>query len=213
MARLCYEAAKVALAAYEGDKSLGDHFIYSPPFLAIRGSDDLLDWWSNFHVEKSHEGIHVGFMDGAHNLLRYLPTLPRDTIFTGHSRGGAIAEILAQLYNLPAITFGAPKTGLKYAKQLAFVAAGDVVPFTPFFYRRKHPILYLSGEGVIVNPSKARVLYGILAHRGFDHPMAHYLGLLNATPTSVLDKAADASYPTWRSVLQKDSSPSDHSSI
>jgi hypothetical protein len=195
MARICHQAAEIAKAAYDGSPAHGDHFLVSGPFIGIRGSDDVSDWWSNLHIRRTGQ-FHSGFLRGAHNIAARLPAFAPGTIFTGHSRGGAIALILGQLYNCPVITFGAPKTGVDYP-HIAFVAAGDPVPTLPLSYRRKHTVLYLSGKGVIKNPSRTRVLWDILVRRGINHRMNNYKDLLDATDAHALAQAAYGQITAW----------------
>ena len=178
MAGLCYEAAEVAARVYETGGGWGDTFLVEPPFIAIRGSDDPVDWWSNIHISRTGK-LHSGFLEAAHNISLQLPAIFGGTIFTGHSRGGAIAEILAQRFKCHAITFGAPKTGVKYDKVTAFIAAGDPVPHLPLTYRRRTPYFYLKRGEVIQNISWATVLWDILTLRGVQHSMSNYLELLN----------------------------------
>ena len=106
MAGLCYQAAEIALRAYDM-QDWGDQYLRDGRFIGITGSNDPLDWWSNLHIRKV-AGLHHGFRSAAKHLCQKLGGVSRDTIFTGHSRGGAIAVILGQLYNRPVITFGAP---------------------------------------------------------------------------------------------------------
>ena len=170
-----YEAAIVAALAYEGDQTPGDHFLHVPPFLAIRGSDDLTDWWSNLHVKRI-AGLHSGFLRASYSLQAEIhDRIKPDTIFVGHSRGGAIAQILAEHYDRPAITFGAPKVGNCTANVTAYVNSGDAVPLLPLSYRRHSDILYLREGKVIRNPSTALMLFDIVTRRGVQHTMDSYL--------------------------------------
>lgn len=194
MVGLCYEAAKAALEAYDKTPEWGDHFIIRDNIVAIAGSDDPLDWWRNLYVHRV-KGLHQGFYHAARALQSSFKYLPKNPVFTGHSRGGAIAVILAQLYNSQAITFGAPKSGSKHP-HIAFVAAGDIVPCLPLSYARQS-VLYIDGREVIKDPSRVKVAWNVLTRRGIQHRMSHYRKLIYEIDTLSLQKALDGSFPPW----------------
>ena len=91
--------------------------------IAFDGSNDLKDWVSNFRAGR-YDDEHKGFFDSFDKfkkalagILTQLPR-PRQVIFTGHSRGGALATLAAKHFTevrtikrCSCITFGAPKVG------------------------------------------------------------------------------------------------------
>ncbi len=94
-------------------------------FIVIRGTDDLADWKSNFQIIGRSDwcglSVHRGFAQAAAGMLantkRILDKYPaRRVTFSGHSRGGAIALLLALDANrtycttrFRCITFGQPR--------------------------------------------------------------------------------------------------------
>ena len=83
--------------------------------LAFRGSNSRLDWERNFFALPFHK-LHAGFLASAQAAWGAVPS-PDNLVLTGHSAGGAIAQILA-LWLVAAkrpigklTTFGAPPIG------------------------------------------------------------------------------------------------------
>ena len=104
--------------------------IYNLIFVVIRGTATHYEWVSNFTViQASDEELHLGFDLATTRLLdSLLDFLPGDIVdnpgnniflITGHSRGGAVANLLASVYrhrfpvrfdNLFTYTFASPNT-------------------------------------------------------------------------------------------------------
>ena len=91
--------------------------------VAFDGSNDLGDWINNLKATTTDD-IHNGFYDSfamfADDIEGYLTQIGdyESVIFTGHSRGGALATVAASFFVLEGvlksascITFGAPKVG------------------------------------------------------------------------------------------------------
>jgi len=131
-------------------------------YLAIRGTDELRDWMSNIFVKKCiwdkeikiHSGFFIAFtrMSGElSHLIHYYGDV--DQIYcTGHSRGGALAEIAALFFfknNVKSITFGAPRIGNKQylekikenGNSVSFALKGDIITKLPFLYPKTNSIL------------------------------------------------------------------------
>jgi len=105
--------------------------------IAIRGTDSTLDWLWNFSLcaGKCKRGRHHGFNESAMRLMHtpeYLDFLswPGPIFLTGHSKGGAIAQIIS-LYlerTEAVICFGCPRVGNRHYRRE---------------YRAKHTPTYL----------------------------------------------------------------------
>jgi len=96
--------------------------------IVIDGSDDIDEWLSNFQFKSNRLGFHHEFYNSAVEIYRTLHIPPSTNVtIIGHSRGGAIAQVLAYLINRPnidVITFGSPKVanrvGIKKLKEVSF---------------------------------------------------------------------------------------------
>lgn len=123
-------------------------------WVAIRGSDDPLDWLMNLDIRTDDSGFWLqGFYEpGEQIALQLIGLINREfaglnrLVITGHSRGGALADVLGQIIasssaspdRLDVITFGAPRTTQVYAPPPArdcnivrVVNGGDPVPHLP----------------------------------------------------------------------------------
>jgi len=95
----------------------------------MNGADILKDmrvvpWWNS----ELGGWFHKGFLKGALNVRDYVEGLVTSTklpiILTGHSKGGAEAQIMAMLLakkvgDLRLVAFGSPRVGFNHAKELA----------------------------------------------------------------------------------------------
>lgn len=88
--------------------------------LAFQGTQftrwELASIFANFECETVDLGggrlVHAGYLGQVQSLMAQLAVLAAPRIVTGHSMGGAMAELYANLDNAPAVTlltFGAPK--------------------------------------------------------------------------------------------------------
>lgn len=105
--------------------------------IAIAGTNDLSDWWFNSRVDFIEAATRIAIVLGQHNLRQDVPWY-----FTGHSRGGAIAQHLPSALNLtcPAIvcTFGTPRSmrgQMSYGVSYSYILPGDPVPLVPLWSR------------------------------------------------------------------------------
>jgi hypothetical protein len=88
--------------------------------IVIDGSDNLQEWGSNFaFLRLGKHFTHIGFYNAAEKLFNLVrPSLETGERYyiTGHSRGGAIGQILAMLMAeygcvCEVVSFGSPKVG------------------------------------------------------------------------------------------------------
>lgn len=130
-------------ASYNYDVSLNDSSpkvafsIASKPFdkntsivaVAIRGGNYGLEWADNFNLGDSQDPYHRGFYEASRKvkkqideyLKKYMSGKKIKLWLTGYSRGGAVANIVASMYNenkatfpcsIYAYTFASPKTSV-----------------------------------------------------------------------------------------------------
>ena len=128
--------------------------------ICIAGSDDLQDWFDNFKIisehipnyGKMHFGFYESFCDINIELSRCMSKIDRRKPIKviGHSKGGAIAEIIsfylrntARFDDVELFTFGSPRvgkgewhrrfleSGIKYSR---YVNGKDPVPRVPRNY-------------------------------------------------------------------------------
>jgi len=123
----------------------GVHCVYIQP------TNHRWDWWTNFFgAWPRRHGYHRAWHDDACWLLTWLAqnTDGGDYRLYGHSRGGAVAMIVAdylarasngtQHHKVECVTFGAPKPGRLHGgfTLKEYRHRGDLVPFLPLMYRK-----------------------------------------------------------------------------
>ena len=152
-------------------------------WLAIEGSDDLVDWRRNFEFLMTSSDTHAGFANYATLIMAELLAAgvvlnPKHrVIICGHSLGGAVATIIAahlqdHLPHLCLVTFGSPKPGGKrFAQRLRvrhhrYVHGHDVVPLLP---SRLLGFKHTTSASLLQHP-RDNALMGIA-----DHAMDGYL--------------------------------------
>jgi hypothetical protein len=97
--------------------------------IVIDGSDNLREWASNLlFLRFGRKGTHAGFAIAANRIFDEVKSIAEpDKIITivGHSRGGAIAQLLAMLLSelgcfCRVVSFGSPKVGgRKFRERMA----------------------------------------------------------------------------------------------
>jgi len=118
--------------------------------IIIRGTDNVKNIGSDvdarpFKDRKLAATLHRGFRDAAEDIKNEIDKKVElnDTIYiTGHSLGGAIAQIMGYWYHgegktVQIYTFGAPKVSTKYfgntPQHFRVAMVNDPVPFVPIF--------------------------------------------------------------------------------
>lgn len=185
---------------YVGDKTL---------YITIAGSDDPADWHSNFKIFRRADwyGIraHRGFVRGARGLeLQMLNVIDKypdyDLVFTGHSRGGAIALLLAisaekhhQHSKSQCVTFAQPRASTagqirqayRRGQYVRVVNGSDIVPRYPKLgYSHAGTEFYITNrdDGYRVDPALTTKLFDRLftiRQRTTDHSISDYIRELN----------------------------------
>ena len=157
-AELC-EQVYVDQMDYIVDHSIPDHQI-----LAIQGTKEKTDWFTNIKILFRNKSMHRGFKANAERVLvRAFANNEslvdgKRVVLTGHSLGGASATCLADILqerfdNIMLATFGSPRPGgrvlrkrLQSVKHYRFKHGDDVVPLTPPWllgYVHTAPEIYL----------------------------------------------------------------------
>lgn len=124
--------------------------------LAIRGSDTEIDWQHNFNVGGHNylgTSCHEGFSKLTQELLAIIKK--RDVQFvTGHSLGGAMAELISTALQIPGAAFGSPGVRRCWRAPIdvprgfrRFVLDGDVVGRLPLtFVSDADTLVYVKGQ-------------------------------------------------------------------
>ena len=128
---------------------LYDDSIKGHRILAIEGTYEKTDWYTNIKFLFRNEDMHRGFKANAERTLVELisrgDALPdkRRLVLTGHSLGGATATCLADLLSRThpdamIVTFGSPRPGgrklrhrMAIREHYRYRHGDDVVPLTP----------------------------------------------------------------------------------
>lgn len=145
--------------------------------LAFRGTKSIKNWGTNFQAALVHPGhgpaelrVHRGFYAafgklaaGRHSLREKMRQVfaagqasPRPVYITGHSLGGALAQIASAVFGCDQVaacyTYGSPRVGNRYfdlwvkVPSYRVVNAADIVPTVPppLVYRHSGDPRYLS---------------------------------------------------------------------
>jgi len=120
--------------------------------VAFPGSNDIKDWLLNFRFSKTDDGFfHKGFTkdlaEMLHKIINRIEKInPNSVLITGHSRGGAVADLFAEMASpylrcdINCITFAQPRIATKAyytllapsnVKKLRVTVANDIVVDVP----------------------------------------------------------------------------------
>jgi len=144
-------------------------------YIVFRGTEKkYADWKIDFSVFKTRRDygkVHVGFYKAYDSVKDQIGDFRRNkVIFTGHSLGGALAQVAAiersnlnPWINIQVYTYGSPrvfnkKGAASFNKEIKdcfhFVANNDIVPRVPFmnFWRTKF-LYYINSKGKIQSES------------------------------------------------------------
>jgi hypothetical protein len=165
---------------FEHEESDTEAYVVSSPGIAvvvIRGSDSYRDWWWNIRkVRRSVDGVHRGFIESAEGLLDaglldFLIDYEGDIHFAGHSKGGAISQILAAgTTGVSGVwCFGTPRVGCRdWARRYRL---SDI---THSFSTRFDPVVHL--PPVFLGYWRAVALERLA---GWGHAIATYIDGIN----------------------------------
>lgn len=133
-------------------------------WVCFRGSEPkLIEWLLNFLV-LSYKGRHLGFWLSYLSVRKQLKSLVKATsekdsklVITGHSKGAALAELLAEDFDdyrdVELVTFACPRVSHnRFHRGLHFVIVGDVVPVMAPWHQESPNRIVL---GSVKNPLKA----------------------------------------------------------
>lgn len=153
--------------------------------LVITGTNQILDWKYNLRIVPNKHGVHKGFFQAYKSIehdirdimIRLFVRFGRSEklIVTGHSLGGAVAQLLGRFQDADeVVTFGSPKVFTRWKKvdngqRVTHVKIkGDVVPKLPLFlYNHKGDELVLQSKangGVLRKHSMLTYLNTIQRH-------------------------------------------------
>ena len=129
LARLCVSACAESYSRLSLSTPLANALISETPaghlLVAFRGSRSFRDWQTDFDVRRINLGfatVHHGFWDAAASVLDKILLLDQRAkrppmMFTGHSLGAALAQVVAWRYARAGravhsvYTFGGPRVG------------------------------------------------------------------------------------------------------
>lgn len=141
--------------------------------VTFRGSDNIVDWRTNFNVVKVHGSrMHKGFLEAYNSVEHRLLTELRECIGwniygAAHSLGGALINISAtsgRIAYKEVVTFGQPRVyGIRSPATLAatrvtrYVNVSDLVCLVPFYeYKHLGNAVYIYNDEVISRVGKIR---------------------------------------------------------
>lgn len=143
--------AELCDSVYDNGRRIGQHQIQTHVLpdgtlaIAIAGTNDKKDVITDLKIWSTH-GIHAGFWESycmLQDLLKSLRRPGQKVIWTGHSMGGAIAQIAAANLGGSAVTFGSPRVFTRWTSppldHIRVTASTDPVPgLLPIFYHHLH---------------------------------------------------------------------------
>ena len=116
--KIIKECSKLCHETHQSDKNYNIYKSYCGKYniVSFRGTRTKQDWVYNLDIRESSNGFHNGFMTKFEEIKEQLNidlenTSPKDLIFTGYSRGGALATLACMEYpeySKFCITFASP---------------------------------------------------------------------------------------------------------
>jgi predicted lipase len=178
-------------------------------YVVFRGTNSLGDWLFNLSAIPAYYNrrwTHGGFALAHKSVwkrIRRLLTPHKKTVITGHSLGGALAELSAwacrDFTDLTMITFGKPRVFLRGSKkqmnhevQVSYVSGSDVVTRIPKIGYKpdaNQDLVYFDNWGqVFFNPPKGYVSNDFgLGDAISDHSMSSYEKMVNDMHLSIAE--------------------------
>ena len=215
-------ASKLSLDAYKDDMvgafkienkltSTVAYVKFTPEcnYVVFRGTNSIGDWLFNLSAVPAYYNkrwTHGGFALAHKSVwkrIRRLLDPKKKTLITGHSLGGALAELSAwacrDFTDLTLITFGKPRVFFRGSKkkmnhdvQISYVSGSDVVTRIPKFgYEpdKNQDLVYFDNWGqVFFNPPKGYVKNDFgLGDSISDHSMTSYDKMVNDMHLSIAE--------------------------
>lgn len=188
------DAADLAQSAYKGGKlppvllpineGHVQAYLLKNGTLVVRGSDEVKDYsrtnliaskvkltWAGMDAAAKAAEWHKGFAKHAIIVTRHLGTR-RPKLIIGHSLGGAVAQILGCIYNVPAIGFASPRPLVAKSRLAAEKRILNVVRNDDIVARVPPPSMKFRWAG------NSEVMHPKATNKGEDHSMKQYFKLL-----------------------------------
>ena len=188
------DAADLAAAAYKGgqlppvelpiNEGHVQAYLLKDGTLVIRGSDEAADYtktnlvaskvkltWAGMDAAAQAARWHKGFAKHAMIVTRHMGTR-RPKMVIGHSLGGAVAQILGCIYNVPAIGFASPRPLVAKSRLMAEKRILNVVRNDDIVARVPPPSMGFRWAG------NSEVMHAKVTNKGEDHSMKQYIKLL-----------------------------------
>ena len=148
---------------------------YDTLYIAFAGTDSFEDWIDNVYLIPKdiwHKGFHNAYQTLAiavENVISSFSDKVTRIVFTGHSKGGAVANIFAHKYKTLAITFNAPKSVFRFVTKpriegIRIFVENDIVSDVPKF-TYSHPrmeSLELKYDGDIIDAHRIETILELL---------------------------------------------------
>ena len=188
------DAAELAQAAYKGgqlppvlmpiNEGHVQAYFLKDGTLVVRGSDEAADYtktnlvaskvklsWAGMDAAAQAARWHKGFAKHAMVVIRHMGTR-RPKLIIGHSLGGAVAQILGCIYNVPAIGFASPRPLVAKSRLAAEKLILNVVRNDDIVARVPPASMGFRWAG------NSEVMHAKKTNKGEDHSMKQYMKLL-----------------------------------
>ena len=131
LVRLCHNSY-----LYTGSQD-GFYYLKEGNVIIVSGTDSWFDWKDNFDVFPCRP-YHKAFTQYAEGILNEI-SVNRNTVFIGHSAGGAIAHICAALSGTEAVSIGSPwfqsRPAYNTSRHIFYASKGDVISQLGFGFK------------------------------------------------------------------------------